>query len=331
MGIHVEVFKKKINRALYYTFLRSLATDLTRFLCIKGYIASDQLRVSIIALREEDKKFDEETKVSPSATMNTIKEMSARFNHSRVSFQIAGMLKLSNPKNGEPYPVNFEIFLPGHNYQNVDYGDMLFDIGGTSEEFSGGTDYGFDSFFGPGDFNQANRIFLQQVLKFLRQRNYPVKQIERINVGEQAMPFTRLQSCIYVYRPSYEIFQNDLIRCYALIRKDTQDDSLLLSPERQTDLQARWDKDKDFLPIFEHPYLQHQLLMLNEENTKITDFFNTIAVAKKGSFILHHKAKNSYRPLYPVLEAFHTKLTEALTKMLPFKPEDFWKHLSKNW
>src|SRR4030042_513599 len=263
--------------------------------------------------------------------MKVIKDLGIKFNHESVSFQVAGILRLSNPSTRKPYLANFEIFLPGNNYLREDYGDLMFDIGGASEEFKGETEYGFNAFFSPGDFNKPNRIMLERILKILRQRNYPRRQIQKINVGEHAMPFARMQSCLYIWRPSYEIFQGDLIKCFELIRKDAEDDSLLLSPEVQTKFQARWDRARDFLSIFAHPFLQEQLRLLNQENTLITDYFNEVAATEEGSFILHHKQVTSYRPLYPVLESFHAKLTEAFAKALNFSPENLWELIAKTW
>ena len=248
------------------------------------------------------------------------------FKRRKACLQIISSIYLSSPKNGKIIPVNFEIFLNSKGSSVKDYGHWSFDLSGESADFSDANcNWDFNDFFERKNENKKNILFFKKIIEFCELRNQPIKNIRKINVGDNSLPWCRIHNAIYVYRDTVELFQEDLFKDFELIREELNNTSILIEEEKRDDLQKIWSNG--FLTKIKQKPLLEAVNTLNKTYHFMTQFFKSESKAQISSFKTYHQ--NGYQPLYDVIEKFYLHLNETMNEVTDW--EKIWKNFINKW
>jgi len=314
-----------LRKEKFYKFLQQLTLDFLNLLHEENLISEEKVRITLLNPR---KRKAYEVKSLKWLDFNSeFNRFMIQFKKQKICLQIISTLKLSDPKNDNNLiPVNFEIFLNCDNSLISDLGHWSFDLSGESDDFPlANSKWDFNDFFSIKYNNVGNISHLKKMIQFFEFRTYPKKNIRKINIGEDVMPWERIHNALYVYRENFNLFQGDLIKSFDTIREEIMDPSLLIDDNEREILTATWKKG--FISKIKNPDLLEQINYLNKTHHFIPEYFEEENVGHAGSFRLYDE--EGFIPLYPVIEKFYSQLNETMDEVTSWK--DIWDEFIKVW
>lgn len=338
MGIYIGVNRRKLRNWRFNTYLQDFTLNFVEFLQQENKIREQKYRIEVFNPKKEKEYVSKMGKWS--VFNSSFKSAFTLFSEKNACLQIVSTLELSSPTDGTPILVNFEIFMNAIGDLYEDLGHWSFDISGESEEFpSANSSWDFNEFF-LVNINQnmdskeieakeqhvkGNLQFLNKIIQWILRWDQPHKYIERMQLGDEAIPWNNIHHAFYVYRNKEELFQSDLFKSFDNIRKEVEDPSYYFTEQEKKRLREIW-KENLFSKIKEKKLLD-KITWLNKQNRFITEYFGQEAIVEEGSFILYKE--EGYAPLYPVLEKFYTSLTDTLNEAISW--EQIWDSFKTTW
>lgn len=338
MGLYIGLNRRRLRNWRFNTYLQEFTLNFIEFLQQENKIQGQKYRIEVF---DPKNRTDYLSKLGKWSTFDsTFKELFNTFSEKNACLQIVSMLELMSPSDGKPILVNFEIFLNAMGEFYEDFGHWSFDVSGESEEFpKADSTWDFNDLFiiNPNDEMTREEIelrehnieknlhFLNKIIKWILRWNQPKKYIERMQIGDESIPWNNIHYAFYVYRNKEELFQHDLFKSFDKIRKEIEDPSYYFTEKEKERLREKW-KENLFSKIKEKKLLD-KITWLNKQNRFIIEYFGKEAIVEEGSFILYRE--KGYAPLYPVLEKFYTSLTATLDEAISW--EQIWDSFRTTW
>ena len=323
MGIYVSINRNKFRSSSFFNVLKLLTTNFIKLLRKESKILERKLRITIYN-PSLNKEFNEKT-LFWSDFKKEFRLLFQEFKKKECCLQIVSTLELYDIKN-QPIPINFEIFLNCDRNYTKEFGHFSFELGGESDDFPMGINkWDFNELMGINSSSYNTNLF-DTIRRFFINFNQPKKPINRINIGEDSMPWNRMYKALYIYRETLDLFQDDLFKMFNKIREEVLDPTYLIEKQTRELLVNTWNKNT-FLAKIKEASLTEQVNFLNKENHFLDEYFEAQAVTAEGSYILYNK--EGFTPLYPLFEKLYNDLNIAMERSASWK--NIWDNFMNNW